>query len=460
MQQPKSYSLAELVFQVKALLNQTFAQPVWIVAEIGELNVNYSGHCYMELIEKEEKTEKILAKCRATVWASAFRMIKPYFETTTRETLKAGLKVLLKVSVEFHEFYGFSLNVLDIDPSYTVGEMALKRLMVIEKLKSEGVYDMNKGLELPLVAQHIAIISSETAAGYGDFIQQLQANAWGIAFNVQLFPALMQGDKAASSIIEAFNRVFEQIDDFDVVVIIRGGGSKIDLSCFDDYELAYTITQFPLPVITGIGHDRDESVADMVANTPLKTPTAVAEFLIDKADAMASWLADAYQHMVGLYNEAIQNERQLLSEVSLRLVSNVRHIFQLHENQLKNNDKRLKTGALQYVKTLQSQLQNHKNNLFTLSKSNLKQSQLLCQLYHSQLFKGGHNYLQHELKKLDFAQSKLNLINPQNVLKRGYSIVSFKGKALNNSHQVQPGDQVNIYLKTGKINAQVIDKGE
>jgi len=458
MQPNKSYSLAELVFQVKALLNQTFAQSIWIVAEIGELNTNYSGHCYLEHIEKEESTERILAKCRATIWASAFRMIKPYFETTTRETLRAGLKVLLKVSVEFHEFYGFSLNVVDIDPSYTVGEMAMKRLLIIEKLKTEGVYDMNKGLELPLVAQHIAVISSETAAGYGDFIQQLQNNAWGIAFNTQLFPAIMQGDKAAGSIIEAFYQVFEHLDDFDAVVLIRGGGSKTDLSCFDDYELAYTITQFPLPVITGIGHDRDESIADMVAHTALKTPTAVAEFLIDKADAMANWLAQAYQQMVSLYNEAIQNEMLYLNDSSSRLIHQVRHVMQLQENQLKNSDKRLTTGVQQYFKSQQSQLQNHKINLAAMSKSTLKQTAVLCQNYHTHLVKWGQNRMHQEQKKLDFAQSKLNLIDPQNVLKRGYAIVTNNGKAITDSDQVQQGEMVNIHLQKGKLSAQIKDK--
>jgi exodeoxyribonuclease VII large subunit len=228
------------------------------VAEISELNMNRSGHCYLELIEKDSLSDKIIAKSRATIWAFTFRTLKAYFETTTGETLRGGLKVLLKASIEFHEVFGFSLNIQDIDPQYTLGDLARKKAQIIQQLTSEGVLDMNKGLPFPLVPQRIAVISSETAAGYGDFLNQLETNSFGYCFFTELFPAIMQGDKASESIILALEHVYSHIDEFDLVAIMRGGGSKSDLNCFDDYELAYFITQFPLPILTGIGHERDD----------------------------------------------------------------------------------------------------------------------------------------------------------------------------------------------------------
>ena len=267
----QAISLYELLHNVRAELKNSFATPVWVVAEIIEFGQRSNGHCYMELVEKDQDTERMTAKVKATIWANVYARLSPYFESVTGESLHAGLKVMLRVTVEMHELYGLSLNVLDIDAQYTLGDIAQQRAKVIAQLTADGVIDMNKQIPLPFVVQRIAVVSSDTAAGWGDFVNQLENNDFGYKFHVELFPALMQGDGAAESIIAAMDKIFSQMDEFDAVAIMRGGGSKSDLSCFDNYELSYYAAQFPLPILTGIGHERDDSVLDLVANTRLKT---------------------------------------------------------------------------------------------------------------------------------------------------------------------------------------------
>lgn len=451
----KSLSLSELITSIKYTLSNNFASPIWIVAEISELNVNYSGHCYMELVEKEEESEKLLAKSRATIWARSFRIIQPYFETTTRETLRAGLKVLLKVTVEFHEFYGFSLNVVDIDPSFTVGDLALKRNLIIEKLNNEGVFDMNKSIEIPLVPQNIAVITSETAAGYGDFNDQLENNSAGYCFNTTLFPAIMQGENAPESIITAFNGIFDSIDDFDIVVLIRGGGSKIDLSCFDNYELAYMITQFPLPVITGIGHERDESISDMVANTSLKTPTAVAEFLVDAFDEYKYRLNEANNSLMYFTENYFADKTLELKDLSSTLLFQVQNSFQSHLLNLDSNHKKLNQGVQHLFKNKRQNLHMKGNELSVVAKSKIMQATSLCELRQKRLAKWTKNLMHAQKTNIDHLSAKLNLLNPERVLERGFAIVTNKNGVVKNSKELSKGGQLNIYLSKGSVDAEV-----
>ena len=278
----QAISLYGLTTLIRRTIDQGLPSAYIVVAEIQSLSVNRSGHAYLDLVEKSEGGDQIIAQARATIWASQFRMIRAYFESTTGRQLQLGIKIMVKAKVTFHEIYGLSLNITDILPEYTAGEIAMQRQRTINQLKSEGVFDMNKGLSLPRLVQRIAVISSATAAGYGDFVKQLQGNQYGYKFFTTLFEASVQGDGAASSIIQQLDIIAELRDQYDCVAIIRGGGSKTDLACFDQLSICQHVCQFPLPVITGIGHDRDESIADLVANTPLKTPTAVAQFLIDR----------------------------------------------------------------------------------------------------------------------------------------------------------------------------------
>jgi len=276
-----SITLSELSERIQETIKLNFDTPVWIRAEISELRENPNGHCYLEFVEKDTNTDFLLAKSKATIWSSTYRMLKPYFENSTGQMLRAGLNVLVAVTVEFHGVYGFSLNVRDIDPTFTIGEMAARRLKIIRQLEEDGIADMNKQLDFPRRPQRIAIISSPTAAGYGDFIDQLRNEVSNFAFYTRLFPAVMQGEQAENSIISALEKIFNHSELFDVVVIIRGGGATTDLACFDSYELALNCAQFPLPIIAGIGHQRDVSILDMVAHTSVKTPTAAAELLIE-----------------------------------------------------------------------------------------------------------------------------------------------------------------------------------
>lgn len=274
-------SLLQLLETVRDSLQESFYECVWVRAEISELKQNRSGHCYLTLVEKDRDSDLLLAKVPAIVWAATYRTLKPYFFSATGSDLAVGMNVLVKVQVQYSEMYGLSLIIYDIDPSFTVGGLELARKKTIERLKADGMFDMNSTLELPVLPRRLAVITSETAAGYRDFMRQLHENEYGFSFSTELFPAVMQGTDAPASIIGALDAVLERAGDFDAVLVLRGGGGAMDLVCFDDYDLAANVAQFPLPVLTGIGHDHDYHVIDMVANISVKTPTALADFIVD-----------------------------------------------------------------------------------------------------------------------------------------------------------------------------------
>jgi exodeoxyribonuclease VII large subunit len=286
-------SLTQLQLIIRDSLYIALPDMYWVIAEISEIKENAAGHCYLELIEKHPDEKNIRAKAKAIIWSRRYRFLKSFFENVTGESIKEGLKILVKTKVEYHELYGLSLIVSDIDPAFTIGEMALKRQQTINRLEHEGVFSMNKDLDFPIVPQRIAIISSKNAAGYSDFVNQLTGNSFGYVFYTELIETIMQGTETEQGVINALDKIAENSHLFDLVIIIRGGGSQSDLSWFDSYNIAYHVTQFPLPVVTGIGHDKDMSVTDMVANRSLKTPTAVADFLIE-------CMADTENSLIGL----------------------------------------------------------------------------------------------------------------------------------------------------------------
>jgi exodeoxyribonuclease VII large subunit len=303
--------LYDLNAEISNCVSAHFSHPVWVAAEVVGLSENRTGHCYLELMEKND-AGVIVAKAKATIWASLYKQIKPYFLRETGMPLAVGMTVALLVEVVFHPSYGPSLNVKDINPSFTLGNRLLQRNQVINRLHNEGVFDRNKELALPLLTRKIAVVTAQTAAGYGDFMNELTQNPWGFRFEVTLFPALVQGELAEASMVKALHEVAKQAENFDAVVIIRGGGSVADLACFDGYELAYTVTEMLLPVIAGIGHDRDVSVLDMVAAISLKTPTAVAQFLVQK-------MADVHQQVMGYQDRLTKSVQQLLQRQNQRL---------------------------------------------------------------------------------------------------------------------------------------------
>ena len=394
----KRYSLIELNRLVRDAIECGLPDEYWVEAELSECRER-SGHCYMELIEKDEQTNIPVARASAKCWRQTWQMVSPYFERTTGQPLRAGLKVLLRVYAQFHEAYGFSWIVTDIDPTYTLGDMARKRQEIIRQLKAEGVFDLQRELRIPLFAKRIAVISAAGAAGYGDFCRQLEENDYGFRFEVTLFPAIMQGEQVEQSVIAALNQIYEQQSNhtshlsslsshFDVVCILRGGGATADLSGFDTLALAENVAQFPLPIITGIGHDRDECILDMVSNTRVKTPTAAAALLIDNLKQVL---------------ERINMAQQRLNRIG-HLFSDARHRLELLENRF----------SVAWERQLTEQ--------------------------------------KHRINRLELM---LQGFDPQLLLSRGYSITLLNGKAIRDPRQLKAGDEIETRVEKGTIRSVV-----
>ena len=388
MKSEERLTLFELNRLVRETIECEMPHEYWVEAELSECRES-KGHCYMELIEKDEKTATPIAKASAKCWSSKWTLVRPYFERTTGQRLVAGMKVLLKVYPQFHEAFGFSWIVTDIDPTYTLGDMARKRQEIIRQLKEEGVFDLQKELSLPLFCQRIAVISSETAAGYGDFCNQLSDNPYGLQFQTWLFPATMQGEGVEQSIIQALNHINAVCKDFDCVVIIRGGGATSDMSGFDTLTLAENVANFPLPIITGIGHDRDESILDMVSHMRVKTPTAAAALLIDHLKTVLDQLSTVSEAIPRLFS--IVKTRQ-----EARLDAIRQKIPMLMERRLTS-----------------------------------------------------------EHHRIEILEEKVKSLDPQLLLKRGYSITLFNGKAVRDPQQLHQGDEIVTRLEKGSIISKV-----
>ena len=329
----KQYSLSELCAEIQEVVENDLLERYWVCAEIASLSAR--GHCYMELVEKAEDN-MLAAKVRATCWSNVYSLLSAYFIQETGQALRVGMQVLVEVSVTFHPVYGLSLNVWNIDPIYTQGDLAKQRQATIRRLTEDGVMELQQSLELPTLIHKVAVISAADAAGYGDFCDQLQNNRFGVKFEVELFAAVMQGDHAPKSIIKALNEIVSEEEKWDIVVIIRGGGATTDLGCFDDYELASHCAQFPLPILSGIGHTRDMSIVDMVAHTSVKTPTAAAEWLIERVAEqvemirqLALRLQRATQHAVVQENNKLQAYMQRMSHAAQRLLMQEQNRLQM-----------------------------------------------------------------------------------------------------------------------------------
>nr|WP_321452962.1 exodeoxyribonuclease VII large subunit [uncultured Carboxylicivirga sp.] len=452
---PDSISLSDLNKRIKEVINVSLPETIWVVAEISEIRTVRSGHCYLELIEKDEESGTVTARARATIWAFTYRMLKPYFETTTKQELTNGLKVLVRVSVEFQEIYGFSLNVKDIDPSYTLGDIARKRLEVIRQLEDEGVMDMNKETSLALVPQKLAVISSPTAAGYEDFINQLENNPWGYKIYHKLFQATMQGNDAEQSIVQALERIYEYEDFFDAVIIIRGGGSTADLMCFDGYWLAVNIAQFPLPVLTGIGHERDESVADLVAYTRLKTPTAVAEFIIDRIGDFDAELNGLKEQFTDEIINRIRHQKHRLDIAVSTLKPLVSKVIIKNRRRPQEAAQRLSFVIRSYFDNQQLYFSHVKESTFYLVKKQLAAGMKQCQFNQTQLRMEVVSYLKNKNQKLLFAEKTIKLSDPANVLDRGYSITYQQGKPIKSAQNLKEGDTLETKLQKGTIISKI-----
>ncbi|MFW6218823.1 MAG: exodeoxyribonuclease VII large subunit [Bacteroidota bacterium] len=454
----RAITLSQLNLSVKTVIADSFQSPTWIIAEISEMKVNRNGHCYLELIEKEKTSEKITARARATIWSSTFRLLKPYFETTTGHPFKDGIKVMLNITVEYHEIYGLSLNIVDIDPTYTLGDMAKKKADTIRRLKEEGIFEMNHQLPLPLVIQRIAIISSETAAGYGDFRNHLTNNEYGYDFYTRLFPAIMQGEEAEKSVIKALDDINNNVSDFDAVVIIRGGGAQIDLSCFDNYWLAFHVAQFPLPVLTGIGHDKDESVTDMVACCKLKTPTAVADFLIMKMVAFESDLTEYSGLIFNHTRNILTSNKNKIINISGNLAPLLFQKISIQKNQLEQLSNILRKSPL---KLLQQELEKSRGTGIEIKKSihyKLNSRKETLDFYHESMNKNISRLVRNIRKDLNARKRVINNLDPANLLKRGYSVSMIDGRIIKSSDNVKMGDELITILHQGKMVSNITSK--
>ncbi len=441
--------LSELTAQVKEHLQAHFLQPVMVTAEISEMQES-RGNAYWELIEKNEDGE-ILAKCRAVVWSHTYRMLKPYFETSTGQHLRSGLQVLISVQPGFHEVYGFSLNVKDIEPAYTLGEIEQSRQLLIARLKEEGIFDMNKETILPEIPQRIAVISSSTAAGYGDFTNQLKNNPYGFRFDTVLFKSAMQGEDTEREVVAALEAIYRSDINFDLVVIIRGGGSKSDLSWFDSYEIAAHIAQFPLPVFTGIGHERDRSVADLVAHTSLKTPTAVAEFLINRLLHFDGYLED-------LKNELFRLTKNYVEKEEMRLAGVEKLLLPLTEQSLLREKHKIERPLLQLKHILSEKVHKHslalsvyEEQLKLMPKKILDAKNQELINYLQKLEDELKYYLQNKNRILQTYTKAVELQNPALLLKKGYSLTLCEGRLIKSPEDLQKGDRLLTLLHGGKL---------
>ncbi len=403
-------TLYELNSQVRATIESNFVEPLWIQAELSSVSTR-GAHCYLEFVQKSETGNTFIAKAKGQIWSNKWIIIRPYFERATGQPLSVGMQVMVQVEVTFHEQYGYSLNVVDINPTFTLGDIARKRQEILRKLEEEGVINLNKEMKFPQLMQRIAVISSESAAGWGDFLNQLNSNEYGLAFCVQLFPAIMQGEKVEQTIICALNQIAVEQDRWDVVVIIRGGGAMSDLTGFDTFSLAENVAQFPIPVITGIGHERDETVLDMISHTRVKTPTAAAEFLI--------------HHQLGqlVYIQQLSNS---ITDGALVII---------HQEKLR-------------VERLKS----HIPSLFNLYKMNQLH---LLDAYMINMRAGINSMLDSQKYRLELIMAQLNAASPENMYRLGFSVVRLNGKAVRDASRLKEGDRLKITLEKGSVDVIV-----
>lgn len=410
IQQDKAMTLLELNGMVRTTLERGMRDEYWVEAELAEARET-RGHCYMELVQKDPLSNTPVAKASAKCWKQTWMLMQPYFERATGQPLRAGMKVLLRVYPNFHEAYGFSWIVTDIDPTFTVGDLARRRQEIIAALKAQGIFDMNRQLELPMFAQRIAVISSQTAAGYGDFCNQLNDNPYGFRFHATLFPAVMQGEGVEQSVIAALERIYEEVDNYDCVVIIRGGGATSDMSGFDTLALAENVAQFPLPVITGIGHDRDESVLDMVACIRVKTPTAAAAYLVSHLLKVSDLIDNMNERMVRCATMRIEMQKMRLARLSERLPS-----------------------------------------VFSLVK--VKKEAHLDAL-NSRLITSVRQFFDRQTHRLDMLGQRAAALDPKLLLSRGYSITIHNGKAVRDKDTLKPRDEIETIFEKGTVKSIV-----
>lgn len=446
-------SLTRLQTLIREEVDRAHPLPYWVTAEISEMKVNYSGHCYLELVEKGGENHIPKAKASAVIWRNSYAMISSYFSGATGTPLAAGLKVLVKVVITYHELYGLSLQVTDIDPTYTMGDMERQRQETIARLRKDGVFDMNRELGLPLVIQRLAVVSSRHAAGYQDFMQELSRS--GYRFEVTLFDAFMQGAGTENSVIAALDAIADEADSFDAVVMIRGGGAQSDLGAFNSYRLCCHLAQFPLPVITGIGHDKDQSVADLVAARALKTPTAVAVFLNESMerfesgiDALFTAVSDAATALIDREKQAIAGSTAGLRLVAGRMVQEMRMLLTTLQHDLERRCERIVQSGVGRLELFSNLLGRHAGATVRLRRTELERRTALLRNLSRQYVSA----CRHELDAYhDRAMSR----DPERILEMGFAVVRSGGKTVIDGAQLRSGDAMQVVMRRSVVDATV-----
>ena len=411
MNREGSISLTELQGLIRDKIYEALPGSFWVVAEIAEMKVQSAGHCYLELTGSDTPGGRVTARARATIWASKYRSLSTFFNASTGIPLRAGITILFRATVEYHELYGLSLNISEIDPAYTAGDMALRREAIIRRLTAEGVLTMNRGVPMTPYPRNIAVVSSSKAAGYQDFINQLINNPYGYVFRPVLFEAVMQGETTAASVTEALDKIAEEPGRFDVVAIIRGGGSTTDLSWFDSYEIAYHVTQFPLPVLSGIGHEKDQTVTDMVAWRALKTPTAVAGFITERTLDCENRIIGMAETLATLVTGALDAAGEHLSSLQNRTAATARLIVRVKQEKLAYHRENLRRAALGVIRKAK--------------------------------------------ESTDRVEDSLRHLDPAGVLKRGYTLTSRNSIIIQSAADLEPGDIIKTHFADGTASSKV-----
>src|SRR5688572_21605529 len=487
-------TLYQLHNKLREAIENAFPASYWVIAEISEVRVHGSGHCYLTLTEKDSRNQNnLIAQAKGTIWRNNYREISTYFESQTGHKLRSGLKILFNASVRFHELYGFNLDILDIDPNYTIGDLARQRQETIKKLEAGGLLEKNKNQYLTEVPQRLAVISSATAAGYGDFVNQLEQNPYGYFFKTTLFEASVQGNEAAASVMQALRLIQKQHQQFDAVILIRGGGAQTDLLCFDDYNLAAAIGEFPLPVLTGIGHERDETICDLVAHTKLKTPTAVAAFLIDccltfeaHLDTVFEDLKDLAAVIVKRKNSLLENQILALSQQTNRFLKQqdyvmeclVRNLSVKPKKYLTEQDKFISCQELNLVNFTRKKLETSEVKLIqqsaklenlsrqtvlqktqklehliyclsTSAKNNIANKQLRFQPFATKLKTETQQFFREKAYRLQLTEMEVKNRDPEQMLLRGYTLTYVNGRLIRSANDLKPGDVIQTHFADG-----------
>ncbi|HOQ67419.1 MAG TPA: exodeoxyribonuclease VII large subunit [Candidatus Atribacteria bacterium] len=430
---PSYLTLKELAQGLKDVIEDYyFSAPLWVVAEIAEIRLNsHTGHCYLELVEKED--DQVLARMKGIIWASNYSSVSSFFQEVTGRNLERGMKVLFLARLRFHLVHGLSLDIKEIDPSYSLGEMMRKKREILERLEREGLLALNRSLPFPLFPQRVAVISSPTAAGWEDFVDHLQNNSHGFSFFCKLFPTLMQGDKVESSLLSSLEEIKEEQDSFDVVVIIRGGGSNVDLSCFDSYLLGKTVAAFSLPVLVGIGHERDDTVLDYVAHTSLKTPTAVAEFLVDWMRKVEEEIDEEMKRLKEAVRNSEEREKYVLATLAERWAERVRALLLSSKEELSLCRERLLVHSQRILGKIGEEQRAYWRQVQNLVEKKISR----------------------EREMLERAEQAIRFLSPENVLRRGYSITYREGTVVKSFKDLQEEDIVSTRLRDGWIKSKV-----